>query len=996
MKEAWQGPLEKIDDFRWRIPKSYKRGMRVDGLVYADEKLLKDIKLDNALEQVANVAFLPGIQRYSIGMPDIHWGYGFCVGGVCATDPEEGGVISPGGVGYDINCLYVSSNISSSYGFYQKIGEMETSWQHTPIKCQDFEKRREASTCVTRYLKLKPSKKVYRLTVAGGNEIIATADHPFWTPDGMIPLEQLGVDDAVSLYPFEGVPYEAPSDDTLVTESDILNLFEKLGKRRGGHALAQTLNHLRHLGLLPLRYNSPQLPPLLKILGYQFGDGTLHFVNKTGKGISWFYGKADDLERIREDIRSLGFTPSQVYRRKRFHRIKTFYGTYEFSNEETSFKVCGSGFALLLLALGAPLGNKAAQDYHVPSWIFKAPLWQKRLFLAAFFGAELTKPKAMKGHTYNFYEPVLSMNKQEKFIESGRRFLLDISKLLLGFGVTTQTVSMRREYENKKGVVSYRLRLILSGKTESLLNLWGKIGYEYQQTRQAIANAAIQYLKLKTRCLEHRKETIVQAVEMEAAGTSRQKIFDYFSNSSVNQRFIERSLYGGRKTDPRISQNFLTFDEYLEEAVVGEGTSGMVWDRIASIERVESPEYVYDFTVDHPDHNFIANGFVVSNCGVRLLKTRLTKEEVLPKQRELIAQLFRDVPCGVGRGGKITFSQSEERKILTEGSCYVVKKGYGRPEDVEHTEARGCIEGADPEAVSGRAYERGKGQVGTLGSGNHFLEVQLVDDIYDPSLAQFFGLEKDQVTVMIHSGSRGLGYQVCEDYLHRMEGCPEKYNISLPDRQLVCAPVKSKEGETYLSAMRAAANYAWANRQVLTYLVRQAFVHVFRRGEDKLGLDLIYDVAHNIAKMESYEIDGKKKSLCVHRKGATRAFPPGHPELPEKYRPVGQPVLIPGDMGRYSYLLVGRQGAIEETFGSSCHGAGRVMSRTQAIKISRNRRIDKELEEKGIVAMARGRTGLAEEQPEAYKDVNEVVRVVDQAGISKRVVRLRPIGVIKG
>ena len=384
------------------------------------------------------------------------------------------------------------------------------------------------------------------------------------------------------------------------------------------------------------------------------------------------------------------------------------------------------------------------------------------------------------------------------------------------------------------------------------------------------------------------------------------------------------------------------------------------------------------------------------NCGVRLLRTRLTKEEVLPKQRELVAQLFRDVPCGLGVGGQIKFSQADERKILTQGSAYVVKQGFGRPEDIECTEANGCIEGADPEAVSGRAYERGKGQVGTLGSGNHFVEVQLVDQVHDPSLAQFFGLEKDQVTVMIHSGSRGLGYQVCEDTLRKMAGCPEKYKISLPDRQLVCAPVNSPEGEEYLAGMRAAANYAWANRQILTHLVRQAFVHLFRRGENDLGLDLIYDVAHNIAKMETYDVEGKQKKLCIHRKGATRAFPPGHPELPERYRAVGQPVLIPGDMGRNSYLLVGQKGAMEETFGSSCHGAGRVMSRSQAIRVSKGRSIHKELEAKGIIAMGRGRNALEEEQPEAYKDVNEVVRVIGKAGISKLAVRMRPIGVIKG
>jgi len=384
------------------------------------------------------------------------------------------------------------------------------------------------------------------------------------------------------------------------------------------------------------------------------------------------------------------------------------------------------------------------------------------------------------------------------------------------------------------------------------------------------------------------------------------------------------------------------------------------------------------------------------NCGVRLLRTTLFKDEVLSKQKELVGQLFRDIPCGVGKEGQVRFAEKEEKKILKEGAGFIVRKGFGRAEDLRHTEAEGALDEADPGKVSERACQRGQRQVGTLGSGNHFLEVQIIDEIYDPELARFFHLEKDQVTIMIHSGSRGLGYQVCEDYLRQLVGTPGKYGISLPDRQLVCAPVTSEEGQSYFKAMCAAANYAWANRQMLTHLARETFVHVFRKGDQALGLDLIYDVAHNIAKMESYTFEGKKKELCVHRKGATRAFPPGHPDLPENYRAVGQPVLIPGDMGRYSYLLVGQKGSIEETFGSSCHGAGRVMSRTQAVRMAQGRFIQKELEARGVVAMARGRTGLAEEQPDAYKDVNDVVRVVDQAGISKRVVRMRPIGVIKG
>ncbi len=385
------------------------------------------------------------------------------------------------------------------------------------------------------------------------------------------------------------------------------------------------------------------------------------------------------------------------------------------------------------------------------------------------------------------------------------------------------------------------------------------------------------------------------------------------------------------------------------------------------------------------------------NCGVRLVRTNLVEEEVRPVLRQLVAQLFRDIPCGVGAAGDIKFTEQQERRILTEGAQWIVRQGYGTPQDIEHTEARGCLEAADPDAVSKRAYERGKGQVGTLGSGNHFLEVQVVDQVFDPQLTeQLFGLREGSVTMMIHSGSRGFGYQVCDDYLEVTAKACAKYGISVPDRQLACTPVNSPEGQAYLGAMRSAANYAWANRQLLMHRAREVFERIFNRSWPKLGMSLIYDVCHNIAKMETYEIDGKKKTLCVHRKGATRAFPPGHPELPEVYRPYGQPVVIPGDMGRNSYLLLGCDGSMTQSFGSTCHGAGRVMSRTAAVRAAKGRSIRQELEAKGIIAMGRGRNALEEEQPAAYKDVNDVVRVVESAGISRRVCRMRPIGVIKG
>ncbi len=384
------------------------------------------------------------------------------------------------------------------------------------------------------------------------------------------------------------------------------------------------------------------------------------------------------------------------------------------------------------------------------------------------------------------------------------------------------------------------------------------------------------------------------------------------------------------------------------------------------------------------------------NCGVRLIRSDIAAADAKKRIETLIDKLFETVPTGVGRGGGVKFKHGELKQLMSEGSPYVIRRGFGWDEDAEVTEAGGCIKGARPDYVSDTACDRGASQCGTLGSGNHFLEVQVVDEIADEAAAEALGLRLGCITVLIHSGSRGLGYQVCEDNLKALRGVPERYGIELPDRQLACAPIRSPEGERYLGAMRAAANFAWCNRQIMTHLARQAFADVFEQPAEKLGMRLVYDVAHNIAKSEVYEVDGVQRMLCVHRKGATRAFPPGHPETPARYRGVGQPVMIPGDMGRASWVLVGQAGSMEHTFGSCCHGAGRAMSRSAAIRASKGRSIRKELLARGVYARSRGRTGLEEEQPDAYKDVSHVCEVVHRAGIAKKVARLRPIGVIKG
>jgi tRNA-splicing ligase RtcB len=381
------------------------------------------------------------------------------------------------------------------------------------------------------------------------------------------------------------------------------------------------------------------------------------------------------------------------------------------------------------------------------------------------------------------------------------------------------------------------------------------------------------------------------------------------------------------------------------------------------------------------------------NCGVRLVRTTLEESEVRPRLRALIDQIFRDVPCGAGGSGFVKIGARDLEQVLVEGAGWMVKHGYGEERDAEFAEAGGALEGADAAAVSQRARERGMPQLGTLGGGNHFLEIQYVEEVDDEAAARAYGLAPRQVVVLIHSGSRGLGHQVCTDYVSTMNKALAKYQIWLPDRQLACGPIRSEEGRQYLGAMCAAANFAWANRQAILHFLRGAFRRILGDGA---RLALVYDVCHNIAKRERYEVDGRKRDLLVHRKGATRAFPPGHREIPADYRAAGQPVFIPGSMGTASWVLAGSEGAMRETFGSVCHGAGRRLSRTAARKGRDAREEQRKLEERGILVRSESRDGILEELPEAYKNVDEVIEVVDRAGLARKVARLRPIGVIKG
>ena len=388
-------------------------------------------------------------------------------------------------------------------------------------------------------------------------------------------------------------------------------------------------------------------------------------------------------------------------------------------------------------------------------------------------------------------------------------------------------------------------------------------------------------------------------------------------------------------------------------------------------------------------------GFDIS-CGVRLMATELSGDDAGPRLKELMTVLAGNVPRGLGTRGRIHSPEAVLRKVFTGGARELVHMGYGREEDLAHTEREGVCPGADPDRVSAHAYQRATDQLGTLGSGNHFLEVQVVEKVYVPDVARAFGLAEGQVTVMIHSGSRGMGHQVCTDYLQAMDHAVRRMGWQLPDRQLACAPLDSSEASDYMAAMACACNYAVANRQALMHWARVSFEQHFGGAQSAPGMHLMFDVSHNVARMETHEVEGIARRVCVHRKGATASFPAGHPDVPEVYRSVGQPVIIPGDMGTHSYVLVGAEASMRESFGSTCHGAGRTMSRSKAKKTINGLELKERLEKEGIVVMA-GRPGLlAEEAPEAYKDVTRVVDVCEGAGLSKKVARLRPMGVLKG
>ena len=986
-RASQQVALKQIDKYVWEIPKDSQPGMHVPGRIYADDALIGKMRTDATLQQCANVATLPGLYNWAITMPDGHEGYGFPIGGVAASDYDEG-VVSPGGIGYDINCLTGDALVLTELGFRLPIRDLQSTWRE--INVQTVGPRNLKTAGIVAFLRQRIDKQAYRVSTGLGYSIIATGDHPFLTSHGMLEASRLRVNDRVAVHGFEGVPYEDVEDFAIVSNRRLANLSIPANNQ----AVAK---ELKSRGLLPLRSTSSKLPYLLKVGGYVIGDGSIVFTAKSA--YVWFWGKHEDLQQIRKDIEKIGYTGTRVYTRVRKLQVTSRYGTKRFKSMEHGFYVHARSFAALFIAMGLPSGQKASQRYALPRWLLRLPLWQKRLFLGAFFGAELSSPANVAGFSKTLASPLLTQSKHNDVLSEGIQFMRQIRKLLSEFGVSCNPITIDfNTNPTKSGVQSSRVRLQVSETPANLVRFWATIGFEYNRTKSRLAAIAVNYLKLKQSVVRRRTRIAALALESYRRGVSKAEIYAQLGTDEANERFLERSIYEPRSTSPRIPANFPSFAKYAEEATMGLAQSGSTWDEVAAIEPFQLDEPVYDFTVADRSHNFIANGLVVSNCGVRLIRTNLMEADVRPVLGKLLDVMFVNVPSGLGSRGKVgRLASGDLEKVTREGVEWAVDHGYGWAEDQKHCEENGCMETANPDKVSGVAKQRGAPQLGSLGSGNHFLEIEKVDKIFDQPVAEKLGIKKEgQVLVLVHTGSRGFGYQVCSDYLRVMEHAIQKYGIKLPDRQLACAPAKSNEVEDYIGAMSCAANFAWSNRQMITHWTRESFEKMFGKSADQLDMGLIYDVAHNIAKIEEHAVDGGMKKVYVHRKGATRAFPPGHQAIPPEYRDIGQPVLIPGSMGTASWILIGAPKSMELSFGTTAHGAGRFMSRSAAKRRNPARAVEDLLAKKGIMIRAENIGTVSEEAPEAYKNVDSVAEVSHQLGIATKVARLTPIGVTKG
>ncbi|MFH1785876.1 MAG: RtcB family protein [Candidatus Micrarchaeota archaeon] len=851
----------------------------------------------------------------------------------------------------------------AEYGYYKKIKDFQDDFSEERLSCMDLADNKKKSANPILTLCKKADSPVLSIRTKTGQEILVSADHPLLSDNGFKEAGDLKEGDSLLIHPFVGIEYEVPKDYTILDEKDVINL---VGNRK------KLIAKLKAEGLLPLKSNSKNLPILAKLVGFITGDGWVgsYYSKKRAMDI-WstrIIGKQEDLEKIREDLLQLGYETNFIRTNKYSSKVNLEDGTDRaITGESTQLYLNSQSLSVLLHLLGVPKGNKSRTKTSIPKWVKHAPLWIKRLYLAGLFGAELSKPAQRKNEEFSFIEPNFSQNKIDSLKQDNLNFMLDLTNLLLDFGVRVNKIYEQKGVVNVRGERTHKLALRISAKPENLIRLWGTIGYEYCHERTVCSMLAISYLNYKVAVLE---KTDVENEQ-----------------SSGAQKTISRI---------RIGSSFPTFKEFIEQHIVK--NSVFIKDEISDIKFSNYGGYVYDFTMNDKNHNFIANNIVSHNCGMRIIRTNLTYKDVQPKLRELIDKLFRSVPAGVGSKGFVKLDASTFRKVIEEGSEWCIDQGYGWKEDLEVTELGGREKDADNRTVSDKAVQRGKDQIGTLGSGNHYLEIQRVleENIIDKQLAKKWGIFPDQIVVMFHCGSRGFGHQVATDYLNLfLDVMNSKYKIKILDRELACAPFNSPEGQNYFSGMKCAMNMSFANRQTILHQVRKVFSDVFATDAEKLGLHQIYDVSHNRASIEKHDVDGTMKELIVHRKGATAAFGPNRPEVTAKYREDGQPVIIGGSMETGSYLLVGAETGAQTWF-TTAHGSGRTMSRTEAKRRYRGDQLQKDMEQHGILVKTNSLAGLAEEAGAAYKDIDEVIESAHSAGISKKVVKLIPIANVKG
>jgi tRNA-splicing ligase RtcB len=963
--------LERVREHVWEIPR--EGDMRVPARVLASESLLDEISDDRTLQQLKNTTHLPGIQQYALCMPDGHQGYGFPVGGVAAIDAETG-CISPGAIGYDINCLTGDTEVRLSHGRKLPIEKLRERFEDERAVVATADDLVDAEI---RLFTESGPRTVYAVETETGRTVQATADHPFKTSDGMVAVGDLEPGDSVYVHPFEGVEHEDPAEFTVLARDDVAD------------ANPQTVRALEKRGLLPLSSTDEAFHRLLKLVGYLLGDGSC-----ARNGQTWFHGEPEDLNRIREDIRALGFEPSEIYERDRGHEVDG--ETVE--PPAHSCKTTARSLWRVLVELGVPEGPNVASGFTTPGYFDRLADWQKALFCSAYFGAEMTAPATE--HDGNLYCPELSQTRTRDTVVDGREFLDDLSEFLDGLGIQTNRAE-ESEFDSNRDRDTVRLRLGVTDDSESLIRFFTRVGYRYHGEKQREAMKVVQYLRTERREIRSRERIAGEANALADGGTDTAATRSTFDS---NDRSDERRPRSGRR---RPGFDRPDYEAFREETTVNH--DGTLQARVVSVQEVgEKP--VYDIGVSHDEHTFLGDGFVVSNCGVRMMKTSLTYDDVRGREAELVDALFANVPTGLGGGGVYEGSNADVEAILERGVDWALEEGFAVQSDRDHCEDGGRRPDADPARVSQKAKDRGRNQVGSLGSGNHFLEVQRVTDVYREDVAGEFGLEDDQIVVLVHCGSRGLGHQVCTDYLREIEQTHAGLLDRLPDRELAAAPAGSQLAEDYYGAMCAAINFAWVNRQLVMHQTREVLGKLF--GLETEEMELLYDVAHNIGKKEVHEVgvgpegrpvgggdavDSAKRELYVHRKGATRAFPAGRPELPAAYGDVGQPVIVPGSMGAGSYVLRGGDRSLPETFGSTAHGAGRLMSRTQAKQEFWGGDVQDDLrDQEHVYVKAESGATVAEEAPGVYKDVDEVVRVSDALGIGDRVARTFPVCNIKG